>query len=126
MADNELDASTSDLTRIQAALLADWGLDGLGFDPSILPRLHRALIDGHQSVTVAVFETASTQTLISVWPGLVDRVFGAAIDIGSTTLALHLTDLQSGEVLVSNGRYEPTDSVWRGSYEPRLLRHYAS
>jgi uncharacterized 2Fe-2S/4Fe-4S cluster protein (DUF4445 family) len=107
VAENELDASTSDLTRIQAALLADWGLDGLGFDPSILSRLHHALTNGHQSVTVAVFESESTKTLISVWPGLVDRVFGAAIDIGSTTLALHLTDLQSGEVLVSNGRMNP-------------------
>lgn len=107
VSENELDASTSDLTRIQAALLADWGLSDLDFDPCVLPQLNRALTTGHQSVTVAVFESASTKTIISIWPDLVDRIFGAAIDIGSTTLALHLTDLQSGDVLVSNGRMNP-------------------
>jgi uncharacterized 2Fe-2S/4Fe-4S cluster protein (DUF4445 family) len=105
--ENELDAGSSDLTRIQTALTAEWGLADLAFDPSILSRLNSALTQGKQSVTVAVFDPGLTPTLISIWPGLVDRVFGAAIDIGSTTLALHLTDLVSGDVLVSNGRMNP-------------------
>ncbi|HLY58422.1 MAG TPA: ASKHA domain-containing protein, partial [Stellaceae bacterium] len=46
-------------------------------------------------------------TIIAVWPGFRDRAYGMAIDIGSTTIAAHLCDLASGEVLASVGRMNP-------------------
>ena len=45
--------------------------------------------------------------VVGVWPNFVDRVVGIAIDIGSTTVAGHLCDLTSGEVLASAGRMNP-------------------
>ena len=42
-----------------------------------------------------------------VWPGFRDRLFGVAIDVGSTTIAAHLCDLMSGEVLASSGVMNP-------------------
>ena len=42
-----------------------------------------------------------------VWPGFHDRAFGLAIDVGSTTIAGHLCDLHSGEVLASAGLMNP-------------------
>lgn len=41
------------------------------------------------------------------WPGYVDRIVGIAVDVGSTTIAGHLMDLGSGEVLASAGRMNP-------------------
>jgi hypothetical protein len=39
--------------------------------------------------------------------GLVDQLLGVAIDIGSTTIAGHLVDLSSGDVLAAAGRMNP-------------------
>ena len=42
-----------------------------------------------------------------MWPGFVDTVYGIAVDIGSTTIAGHLCDLATGEVMASGGRMNP-------------------
>jgi len=55
-------------------------------------------------VTVAVRDHS---TVTSVWPGYVDRIAGIAFDVGSTTIAGHLVDLGSGEVLATAGRMNP-------------------
>ncbi|MDA0762423.1 MAG: ASKHA domain-containing protein [Proteobacteria bacterium] len=105
--ENDLDQSASDLSRIQKAMVKNWSLPNLRFDPSILSGLHNALRDGEGGITLAIYSSGTQKTIIAVWPGLLERVFGAAVDIGSTTIALHLTDLKSGEVLVSNGLMNP-------------------
>ena len=45
--------------------------------------------------------------ITAVWPGFQDKVYGLAIDIGSTTIAGHLCDLASGEVIASAGLMNP-------------------
>ena len=45
--------------------------------------------------------------IVAVWPGYVDTAFGVAVDIGSTTIAGHLCDLTTGEVLATAGRMNP-------------------
>ena len=46
--------------------------------------------------------------IVQVWPGFYEgRIFGLAVDVGSTTIAAHLTDLQSGEVVASSGVMNP-------------------
>ncbi len=47
------------------------------------------------------------KSLVAVWPGFKDQIFGIAIDVGSTTIAGHLCDLLSGEVLASAGVMNP-------------------
>ncbi|HEX6659330.1 MAG TPA: 2Fe-2S iron-sulfur cluster-binding protein, partial [Ilumatobacter sp.] len=69
---------------------------------SVLSRLHDA-IKGDEA-TVAVDEA---DRVVAIWPGYVDTAFGVAVDIGSTTIAGHLCDLTSGEVLASAGRMNP-------------------
>ena len=44
---------------------------------------------------------------LAVWPGFRDKVYGAAVDVGSTTIAAHLCDLTSGEVIASAGAMNP-------------------
>jgi uncharacterized 2Fe-2S/4Fe-4S cluster protein (DUF4445 family) len=55
-------------------------------------------------VTAAVREE---REIVAVWPGFRDRLYGVAVDVGSTTIALQLCDLASGEVLASSGRMNP-------------------
>ncbi len=55
-------------------------------------------------MTVAVHDR---QQVTAVWPGLHDRAYGVALDIGSTTIAGHLADLSDGSVLASNGLMNP-------------------
>ena len=69
--------------------------------PRLLATLHRAVLDGN--ATVAVRDDA----IVSVWPGFVDTAYGVAVDIGSTTIAGHLIDLFTGEVVASSGRMNP-------------------
>jgi uncharacterized 2Fe-2S/4Fe-4S cluster protein (DUF4445 family) len=49
----------------------------------------------------------SERQIIGIWPGLHSRVFGLAVDIGSTTIAAHLCDLTSGDVVASAGAMNP-------------------
>ena len=46
-------------------------------------------------------------TITAVWPGLHDRAYGIAFDVGSTTVAGHLCDLTTGDVLASAGEMNP-------------------
>ena len=66
--------------------------------------LQKALREGDWAVTVAI--RYGTQ-IISVWPGFRDRTYGAAVDVGSTTIAVNLCDLTSGEVVASAGAMNP-------------------
>ena len=56
------------------------------------------------AVTVAVHDGS---TITAVWPGFHDRAYGIAFDVGSTTVAGHLCDLATGEVLASAGEMNP-------------------
>lgn len=100
----DMDDPSSDMRRLQAALSEQWGLIGTRIDVAVLRTLQPVLRKGQWSVTVAVREG---RDVVALWPGFRDRVCGAAIDIGSTTIAAHLCDLTTGEVLASAGIMNP-------------------
>jgi uncharacterized 2Fe-2S/4Fe-4S cluster protein (DUF4445 family) len=93
-----------DLQRLLEALNREWKFRPLRADLAVLQKLQTALRQGEWKVTVAVL--AGTQ-LIGVWPGFHDRVYGLAVDVGSTTIAAHLCNLESGEVVASSGAMNP-------------------
>jgi uncharacterized 2Fe-2S/4Fe-4S cluster protein (DUF4445 family) len=95
---------SGDLRRLFDALEAEWGLKGLTCDLSVLQILQPTLRAGSWQVTVAVH---GEKQIIGVWPGLHEKVYGLAVDIGSTTIASHLCDLTSGEVVGSAGTMNP-------------------
>ncbi len=105
----ELDPPTtedpsSDCARVECALDAEWGLKRLGWAHSARQSLAKAVRDGAWNVTAAVREA---DRVIAVWPGLRDRVFGLAVDVGTTTIAVHLCDLASGEEVAALGAMNP-------------------
>jgi len=95
---------SGDLRRLEDALEFEWQLSDLSCDVLVLQQLQTALREGHWKVTVAVH--AGNQ-IIAVWPGFKEHVYGLAVDVGSTTIAAHLCNLASGEVVASAGIMNP-------------------
>ena len=93
-----------DLRRVETALREEWGIEDPRCDLGVLETLQAALRAGEWRVTVAV---RGERDIIAVWPGFRDRMYGAAVDVGSTTIAAHLCDLASGEVIASTGAMNP-------------------
>jgi len=100
----DMHAPAGDLQRLQKALAEQWDLGELTCDLRSLQSLQKALRQGRWQVTVAVH---SASRIIGLWPGFHDRAYGLAIDVGSTTIAAHLCELSSGEVLASSGLMNP-------------------
>jgi uncharacterized 2Fe-2S/4Fe-4S cluster protein (DUF4445 family) len=99
-----LEAPSGDLQRLLEALDRDWGINGLDVDPVVLPGLQKTLRAGAWTATVAVHDDA---VITAVFPGFHDVALGVAFDVGSTTVAGHLCDLHTGEVLASAGAMNP-------------------
>ncbi|MHB8777595.1 MAG: ASKHA domain-containing protein [Anaerolineales bacterium] len=106
--------------------LADWERLAKGLETSMalvrgndekLPRWHDLTIDyqclrtlsstlreAKWSVTVSVWQD---QEVIAVQPGYHEDSYGAAVDIGSTTVALYLCNLRTGEMLAAESEMNP-------------------
>lgn len=106
--------------------LADWERLAKGLETSMalvrgsdqkLPRWHDLTIDyqclrtlsstlreAKWSVTVSVWQD---QEVIAVQPGYHEDSYGAAVDIGSTTVALYLCNLRTGELLAAESEMNP-------------------
>ncbi len=104
VAEPDINVPEGDLQRVQRALEQQWGLRGLSCDPATLRSLQAALREGDWKITVAV---RHARRIVASWAGLRDRVYGAAVDVGSTTIAVHLCELSSGEVIASAGAMNP-------------------
>jgi uncharacterized 2Fe-2S/4Fe-4S cluster protein (DUF4445 family) len=95
---------SGDLQRLLQALETQWDLRGLDCDLRAIQGLQKALRQGEWTVTVAVHQN---QQITAIWPGFRDKAYGLAVDVGSTTIAGHLCDLASGEVVGSAGVMNP-------------------
>ena len=104
VAEPRLEAPRGDLEQLFDALKAEWQLEDLHCEPHVLPGLQASLREGKWYVTVAVRER---REIVGVWPGFKDRLLGVAVDVGSTTVAAHLCDLATGEVIGSAGVMNP-------------------
>lgn len=94
-----------DFERLLKALREQWEIVDLEeIDMRVLRTLQDALRKGEWKVTVALHRNLR---ITAVWPGLVNSAYGIAFDIGSTTIAAHLCDLSSGDVLTSGGVMNP-------------------
>ncbi len=104
VAEPDMHEPSSDLRRLQQALREQWGLAETTADLATLARLQKALRAGERKVTVAV---RKGRDIVAIMPGFAERAFGVAIDVGSTTIAAHLTDLVRGDVVAAVGVMNP-------------------
>lgn len=101
---------SGDLERLRTALQDQWGLGKITLDTALLGQLQPALRKGNWTLTVALHQghDSDTSEIIRIWPGYFDgAIYGLAVDLGSTTIAAHLCDLKSGEVVASSGIMNP-------------------
>ncbi len=101
---------SGDMERLIEALENQWQLKGVKTDLHILQSLQPALRKGQWKATVAVHlgDESHPPKIMHIWPGYYEgTVYGLAVDLGSTTIAAHLCDLKSGEVVASSGIMNP-------------------
>lgn len=98
-----------DLDRLKLALERDWGFSDIMIDQHLLPRVQAILRKGKWAVTAAIHKDMETArpSLIALYPGLKNEAYGIACDIGSTTIAMHLSSLLSGLTIASAGVSNP-------------------
>jgi len=101
---------TGDLERLERALREQWEIPEIRADLTLLTKLQPILRKGKFQVTVALNKSHDEDIarVLDIWPGLHEGgLYGLAIDLGSTTIAAHLTDLETGEVRASSGIMNP-------------------
>ncbi|MCP3868388.1 MAG: DUF4445 domain-containing protein [Gammaproteobacteria bacterium] len=99
---------TSDLSRLLQVLEVEFKRCDLSCELSVLQQLKRSKEAGDWKISVAVHRSpGGDSVIIAVWPGWRDRLFGLAVDLGSTTIAVHLCDLSNGDVIVTKTRMNP-------------------
>ncbi|MES0861438.1 ASKHA domain-containing protein [Ruegeria sp. SCPT10] len=106
----DMHSPTGDLERLERALREQWKIDAITADLSLMSKLQPVLRKGKWEVTVAVHKghKDTVARVVEIWPGLHEGgLYGLAIDLGSTTIAAHLTDLDTGEVKASSGLMNP-------------------
>tara|TARA_B110000977_G_C11082412_1_gene493345 strand:+ start:2429 stop:4477 length:2049 start_codon:yes stop_codon:yes gene_type:complete len=110
VAEPDMHTPTGDLERLAQALKDQWGIEEVTAGISFLRKLQPMLRKGKWTATVVVHKghQDTKHRLLDIAPGYFDRpLYGLAIDLGSTTIAAHLTDLRTGEVAASSGIMNP-------------------
>ncbi len=110
VAESDMHEPSGDWERVQFALQEQWGIAAVDIELVLLPKLQSALRSGDWTLTVAVHRSHENAPpkVIELWPGLYEgTVFGLAVDLGSTTIAMHLCDIRTGAVIASVGQMNP-------------------
>ncbi|MEL6584377.1 MAG: ASKHA domain-containing protein [Pseudomonadota bacterium] len=101
---------SGDLERVAKALSDQWDVRGAVLHHSLFTSLQTTLRKGNWTATAAVFDDGrgGAPEVVALWPGYYEGgLYGLAVDLGSTTIAAHLCDLRSGEVIASSGLMNP-------------------
>jgi uncharacterized 2Fe-2S/4Fe-4S cluster protein (DUF4445 family) len=105
---------TDDWSRVQRALRKQHGVDEVTIELSTLQRLGRVLREADWRVT-AIIEMDAFHQRAGVLPPArlvdlvagdrTDRLYGIAVDIGTTSNVVYLVDLRSGRMVVQRADY---------------------
>ncbi len=100
-----LQEARADAERLLAGLEQQHGLKDLDFDFGILQTLPGACRKAGWDVVAVVWQG---RTIVEVRAAAEKRsLLGLAVDVGTTTIAAYLTDLESGEVLATESAMNP-------------------
>ncbi len=99
-----LEHQLGDWDRIANELAARFDLPGVHLDPILLNDLQQVVRKGDWKVTVTVWQGREA---VRVQPGYVEEAYGLAVDIGTTSVAMHLCDLRTGDVLATVSQMNP-------------------
>ncbi len=96
----------SDLERLRRAL-AEHGLDKMGFRHGFVLDMGRIMRDADWAIEISYVEDPDVgREAVSVYPCKSnDKIYGLAVDIGTTTVVVYLADLKTGEVVDTGSTY---------------------
>ncbi|MCX6006620.1 MAG: ASKHA domain-containing protein [Chloroflexi bacterium] len=93
-----------DADRLTARLNREFGLANLKIDYDVLGSLPPILYESGGKVTATVW---MDQRVVRVQAGFIERSYGVALDIGTTTVAAYLCDLSTGDTLATAADINP-------------------
>jgi len=99
-----LEDPLGDWERLEAELKKRFKLHDLEIDYQVLRSLQDMVRKGKWKVTVSVWKG---KEVIAVEPGVIEKSYGLAVDIGTTTLAAYLCDLSSADVIATDSMMNP-------------------
>ncbi|MBN2072546.1 MAG: DUF4445 domain-containing protein [Actinobacteria bacterium] len=101
-----LSYGTSDLYRVKKSIMEKTGVQDPAIPIDLIRKLPYTLRE--KDLNVSVIIDLENSAVIDISPGHGDkRIYGMALDIGTTTLVMYLVDLQSGKILDIQSGYNP-------------------
>ncbi len=102
-----LDDNISDYERIRRALeQAGFDASNLHMNYLVLKKLAQVLRESGWRVTVSIAAAGRVLEVLDIFPGDATKTrYGAAVDIGTTTVVVYLVDMTTGKVLGSASTY---------------------
>ena len=95
---------SGDTQRVIKAIKEQWNIDIDKISINLISKIQKILRKDDFKITVAV---RLNHEIIAIWSGFNDQSYGLAIDVGSTTISMHLTNLTNGKVVNSVGSMNP-------------------
>ncbi len=105
----QLDSLESDFERLKISLKDDWDIQGVTCSVRVLKDLQEKLRRGNWGVTVLLYYKENTfPEIVDIHSGYSEiPAFGVAIDLGSTSIAATICDLNSGKIVGNMGIMNP-------------------
>jgi uncharacterized 2Fe-2S/4Fe-4S cluster protein (DUF4445 family) len=102
-----IDDNIADYERLRRALdKAGFNASHLHMNYMMLSKLPHVLREGNWKVTVSVFSITAVLEVLDIFPGDATRTrYGAAVDIGTTTIVVYLVDMTSGNIIGTASTY---------------------
>jgi uncharacterized 2Fe-2S/4Fe-4S cluster protein (DUF4445 family) len=95
-----LEDNYSDLSRLEHAYQNQKGIKNITCPPSVLSTLAQALRSQKGSVQVVSLQGENEAQILDVEPWAKEKkIYGLACDIGTSTVALHLIDMDKGDIV---------------------------
>jgi len=99
-----LSDNVGDWERLQAEMSKKFNLSNLTIDYEVLLDLQNTVREGDWKVTVSVWQG---KEVIKIEPGFVEKAYGLAVDVGTSTVAGYLCDLTDGSVITTASMMNP-------------------
>jgi len=89
----------SDYKRLERELKNNYPVTNLSCTNSALKNLPDTLRERQGEITAVLINNKGLQTILEIKPGFAKKIYGIACDIGTTTVALKLIDLEQGNIM---------------------------
>jgi Uncharacterized metal-binding protein len=92
----------TDIDRVKAGIYQKTALKEIHFPLEVLKTIPQTIRSADGKVTVTLYEEEHTYHVVNLEAGdCSDRHFGIAVDVGTTTIALHLVDLSKSAIIAT-------------------------